>query len=136
MGDKQRPWVGVDLDGTLAKYDGWKGIEHIGPPVAKIVDHIKNLFVEGIDVRVFTARCQEGPLAVAYIQEWLLEHIGYVIPVTDRKDFGMVYLIDDRAVAVEKNTGKFLNEPPCVTSILWHYSPNNPDNPDYVGGVK
>ena len=22
-----RPWYGFDLDGTLAKYNGWKGIE-------------------------------------------------------------------------------------------------------------
>jgi len=25
-------WVGVDLDGTLAHYDGWKGADHIGEP--------------------------------------------------------------------------------------------------------
>ena len=25
--------VCVDLDGTLAKYDGWKGLEHIGEPI-------------------------------------------------------------------------------------------------------
>ena len=23
-------WIGVDLDGTLAQYDHWRGIEHIG----------------------------------------------------------------------------------------------------------
>lgn len=23
-------WIGVDLDGTLAGYDGWVGPEHIG----------------------------------------------------------------------------------------------------------
>src|SRR5262245_48902352 len=26
-------WIGVDLDGTLAEYHGWKGIEHIDRPV-------------------------------------------------------------------------------------------------------
>jgi hypothetical protein len=26
-------WIGVDLDGTLAHYDGWKGIDHIGEPI-------------------------------------------------------------------------------------------------------
>lgn len=31
--DVARGWIGVDLDGTLAEYHGWKGVDHIGPPV-------------------------------------------------------------------------------------------------------
>lgn len=26
-------WIGVDLDGTLAVYDEWRGVSHIGAPV-------------------------------------------------------------------------------------------------------
>ena len=26
-------WIGVDLDGTLATYEEWRGLEHIGDPV-------------------------------------------------------------------------------------------------------
>lgn len=26
-------WLGVDLDGTLAEYTGWKGASHIGAPI-------------------------------------------------------------------------------------------------------
>lgn len=26
-------WIGVDLDGTLAIYDVWRGANHIGEPV-------------------------------------------------------------------------------------------------------
>ena len=26
-------WIGVDLDGTLAFYDMWRGMEHIGKPI-------------------------------------------------------------------------------------------------------
>lgn len=29
-------WIGVDLDGTLAEYTGWKGVEHIGEPITPI----------------------------------------------------------------------------------------------------
>ena len=29
-GETGKGWYGFDLDGTLAKYDGWKGIDHIG----------------------------------------------------------------------------------------------------------
>lgn len=26
-------WIGVDLDGTLAEYNNWISIEHIGKPI-------------------------------------------------------------------------------------------------------
>jgi hypothetical protein len=31
MKDKDQ-WIGVDLDGTLAEYNDWINIEHIGKP--------------------------------------------------------------------------------------------------------
>ena len=34
-------WIGVDLDGTLAHYDGWKGIEHVGPPIPAMLARVK-----------------------------------------------------------------------------------------------
>jgi hypothetical protein len=34
-------WVGVDLDGTLAEYHGFKGPEHIGKPIPKMVARVK-----------------------------------------------------------------------------------------------
>lgn len=130
-------WVGFDLDGTIAVYDGWHGIEHIGAPIVPMVNYIKYYLACGIKVRIFTARCQEGPKAVEAITKWCLEHIGVALPVTDKKDFDMVALFDDRAVAVEKNTGRvFLNMPPKAASIQYHNSMLNPDNPDYVGGSK
>ena len=35
-------WIGVDLDGTLAEYHGWKGSEHIGPPIPLMVERVKS----------------------------------------------------------------------------------------------
>ena len=49
-------WYGFDLDGTLAKYDGWKGIDHIGEPVKLMVDLIKRMHAEGKVVKILTAR--------------------------------------------------------------------------------
>lgn len=129
---EDRGWVGVDMDGTLAVYDGWKGIDHIGEPIPAMVEYVQGLIESGIDVRIFTARCQEGQRAIDTITVWCLRNIGYVLPVTATKDFGMVFLVDDRAVAVEKNTGKFLNTPPAAATVLFHYSSSNPDNPAYV----
>ena len=34
-------WIGVDLDGTLAHYNGWKGIEHVGDPVPAMIDRVR-----------------------------------------------------------------------------------------------
>ena len=33
-------WVGVDLDGTLAHWDGWKGVEHIGEPIQPMIARV------------------------------------------------------------------------------------------------
>lgn len=49
-------WYGFDLDGTLAKYDGWKGIDHIGEPIKPMVDLIKQMQAEGKTVKILTAR--------------------------------------------------------------------------------
>lgn len=49
-------WYGFDLDGTLAKYDGWKGIDNIGEPVKPMVGLIKRMHDEGKVVKIMTAR--------------------------------------------------------------------------------
>ena len=49
-------WIGVDLDGTLARYDGWKGPEHIGEPLMPMVERVKAWLAEGREVRIMTAR--------------------------------------------------------------------------------
>ena len=55
-GETGKGWYGFDLDGTLAKYDGWKGIDHIGEPVKPMVELIKRMHDEGKVVKVMTAR--------------------------------------------------------------------------------
>lgn len=107
-------WIGVDLDGTLAHYDGWKGLEHVGAPVPAMLERVKYWLKTGKDVRIFTARvCREGQEredAEFHIQKWLIQHVGRELVVTNVKDFGMVELWDDRAVQVEANTGRRMDE--------------------------
>ena len=43
------------------------------------------------------------------IKEWCIKHVGQELPITCFKDFGMIELWDDRAIRVEKNTGKITN---------------------------
>lgn len=99
-------WIGVDLDGTLAVYDGWKGAEHIGEPVQPMVDRVKAWRAEGREVKIFTARVfgDTGEVA-AVIAKWCFDHIGEVLPITCTKDYGMVTLWDDRAIGVVPNLG-------------------------------
>jgi hypothetical protein len=107
-------WIGVDLDGTLAKYEGWRGIEHIGEPIGPMVQRVKAWLDSGVEVRIFTARmCGHGlpDLSGGHfdvrgpIERWCLKHIGQVLPCTNIKDFAMTELWDDRAIQVQINTG-------------------------------
>ena len=49
-------WIGVDLDGTLAKYDRRVSIETIGDPIPSMVRRIKSWIDRGVPVKIFTAR--------------------------------------------------------------------------------
>lgn len=113
-GSNEEEWIGFDLDGTLAKYDGWKGIEHIGDPVDTMVIIAKMLHKIGKKIKVLTARVaprddgEGGDKAKKYVEEWCKKNLGFVPEITYEKDASMAALFDDRAVAVEQNTGKVL----------------------------
>lgn len=103
-------WIGVDLDGTLAHYDGWKGVDHIGEPVPAMLARVKAWLDAGADVRIFTARATRRvgvpePAAIAAIDAWCDRHVGRRLPITNEKDFAMIALWDDRCVQVVPNTG-------------------------------
>lgn len=124
-------WIGVDFDGTLAHYEGWRDDGALGAPVPAMLERVKAWLAEGKEVRIFTARIwpialfskdwdPKGPSAVPKsdllrceavrygmaIQQWCREHLGQPLDVTCQKDYGMVELWDDRAVGVKINTGE------------------------------
>lgn len=114
-------WIGVDLDGTLAKYEDWRG-GVIGEPVIPMVERVKRWLADGKDVRIFTARVwcdpqqwdycgergrsEDSYAAEALIKDWCRQHIGAELPVTCMKDYSMIELWDDRCVQVISNTGR------------------------------
>lgn len=117
-------WIGVDLDGTLAKYASGSTIDTIGEPVPLMVARVKDWRSRGIEVRIFTARvgacgasnsdgvCDSNDFAAEQrdlIGRWCLRHLGEVLPITATKDFMMVELWDDRAIRVEMNTGRAID---------------------------
>jgi hypothetical protein len=118
-------WIGVDLDGTLAHYDHWRGPEQIGAPVALMAKRVRKWLAEGREVRIFTARVypctivlepgkpmpvhdgwEQAFRAACAIADWCRQHFGQVLPITCVKDMRMIELWDDRAVQVQKNTGR------------------------------
>lgn len=104
-------WIGVDLDGTLAEYDGWRGVHHIGKPVPKMLERVRQWLAEGKEVRIFTARVgpqndiNDNIRAREAIAKWCVEHLGQELPMTATKDFAMLELWDDRSRQVMPNTG-------------------------------
>ena len=104
------PWVGVDLDGTLAEFDGWKGVEHIGRPIHAVVENVKRLLMSGHNVKIFTARAHEGAPAVKAIHNFLFQNGIPKLEVTATKDFDMLFCIDDRALQVVSNKGIFVQD--------------------------
>ncbi len=42
-----KEWIGVDLDGTLAHYTGWKGPEHIGEPIEEMAERVREWLSKG-----------------------------------------------------------------------------------------
>jgi hypothetical protein len=116
----------VDLDGVLAEYRGFQGVNVIGPPIPRMVARVKAWLAEGRDVRIFTARVSYGepptdevPFVTTrrhaeeqreLIREWCRLHLGRALEVTNRKTYGAVEIWDDRAVQVVPNTGMTLRE--------------------------
>lgn len=106
-GSSSNGWIGVDLDGTLAKFYGWDGIEKIGEPILVMLERVKEWLSFGFDVRIFTARAA-NPEAIPYIKQWCREHIGQELPITNVKDMYMAQLWDNIAVTIESNTGEII----------------------------
>jgi hypothetical protein len=99
-------WIGVDLDGTLARGHA----ERIGPPVDVMVERVKRWLADGYEVRVFTARMSERDpkdreAQARMIWEWTREHVGTPLTATCCKDYSTIEIWDDRARQVETNTG-------------------------------
>ena len=94
-------WIGVDLDGTLAHYDHFRGDTFVGAPVPSMVERVRKWLADGVDVRIFTARAPHPA-----IRRWCKENLGQVLRITNTKDSGMIALFDDRAVGIKRNTGE------------------------------
>ena len=100
----RRGWIGVDLDGTLARSGSRPDLRTIGPPIKHMLQRVLHWVSTGREVKIFTARASDESQC-QMIHQWC-EYYGLPkLEVTDRKDFRMVALWDDRAVGVVTNLG-------------------------------
>jgi hypothetical protein len=124
MENDQKAWVGVDLDGTLAHWDGYVAYDSIGDPIPAMVQRVSRWLELGIRVKVVTARLHDHgerycklssrwygrPHVINAVHRWCVDNIGMAMEVTCSKDEHMIELWDDRAVQVITNTGRTLAE--------------------------
>lgn len=111
----RKPRVCLDLDGVLAQYDKWRGVDHIGDPIAGALEFAKQL--EKIaEITVFTSRCAQdvaegsritpGQLRIRVI-EWLEKHkFPFTDVYTGQGKPRAAAFIDDRAVACSPQNDK------------------------------
>lgn len=109
MSDK--PIIGVDLDGTIIKYDGWKGNDHFGETQEGARQKLQRLSEIGVII-IYTCRRDEGAVKemldrrnIPY--DYVNENPYQPDDVNDKKLWLDVY-IGDEAVAFEGNWNKAL----------------------------
>lgn len=112
--------IGVDFDGTMARYDGWKGPEDVGEPVAEMVRKMKDAMKQGVKFWIFTARANPGgheykdsldaTVSIVAIAQWSMRVFGELLPITHEKNPLWQEIWDDRGRQVIENTGVFATE--------------------------
>lgn len=95
-------YVCIDLDGTIAHYDDWKGEDHFGDPVAGVQEALERLSSAGWKIIIFTTRTNKK-----LVSEYLHSHSILFDTINENPDqpenaiggkpFADVY-IDDRGI--------------------------------------
>jgi adenylylsulfate kinase len=98
--------VAIDLDGTLAEYDGWRGADVIGDPRPGAVEVVRWLKARGTKVILWTTRGNTERL-----KQWLKQHdipVDYINenptqpPDGSKKIIAEIY-VDDRVIDARKS---------------------------------
>lgn len=92
----QKQHFAIDLDGTLLSYDGWKGEDHFGEPLAGAVEWVKKRLEDGHEITVFTTRT-----AFDKVHDALVARGFPSLPVSNVKSPKFSCFIDDRAVSFD-----------------------------------
>ena len=110
MGDAQK-LIAIDLDGVLAEYSGWKGMDVIGEPREGARAFLEWLQAIGWESIIYTTRER------SVVASWLREHSlstyftdgepgKEVLRIAKTKPIATIYL-DDRALRFEGDFASF-----------------------------
>lgn len=115
--DDGRPWVGFDFDGTLTQFPYAEGLP-CGPDHPKMINVLKTFIDNGVICKIVSARAAI-PYLKKGIEMWLADHGLPCLQVTDKKDFMMMALFDDRAITVNPYTGEVETNPDEVSRMMF-----------------
>lgn len=96
--NQKKPYLAIDLDGTLAEYTEWKGESIIGDPIPGAVEFLRRL-AERYSLVIFSARASSFSGKDA-IHKWVIHHKlrAIITDITNEKKYHFVAYIDDRAI--------------------------------------
>lgn len=105
--------IAVDLDRTLAYYDGWRGPLHIGHPIPAMVRCVQEHLMKGDTVTIFSARIHDDPKTgvtadqiKTAISDWSENAVGVRLDATNIKLHTFDRIYDDIAIQVVPNKGR------------------------------
>jgi hypothetical protein len=107
-----RKTYAVDWDGTLVEYNGWAGPGVYGAPVPAMLERVRKWLKEGHEVLIFTSRVSvehspESVMIECKAIDEALRRMGLpLLQITANKYIRISEFWDDRAVGVERNTGR------------------------------
>lgn len=112
--------IACDFDMTLAEYDHWRGINHLGAPVPEMLEKVQDALERGDEVWIFTARvapksnsfedCVAATKSILLLAEWCQKYIGELLPITHEKNPRFTEIWDDRVRQVVPNQGIFVTD--------------------------
>ena len=101
--DMAKRTICVDMDGVLAKYDGWKGVDHIGEPIDGAREFLRKLSKK-YEVAIFTTRCNAVAQSeyterelIEKVRDWLQKHEMHWDLIIPGKPL-CVGFVDDNAI--------------------------------------
>ena len=105
--------IAIDLDGTLAHYDHWRGCEHIGEPLPGAVEFTKLLRDLGFWIAIYSCRNMKGDTQnIQIVSDWLRTRGFYYDEIFLGKKYADWY-IDDKAISCTPQT-----DPKAYSRIL------------------
>ena len=123
--------VCIDLDGTIAAYDHWRGPEHFGAPLPGVQSALAKLKDNGWRIIIFTTRGDKG-LVLAYLNQhqipfdFINENPDQPPQANPGKPIADIY-IDDRALTFQGDWRKTTSE--VETFHIWYKEEGDDTSP-------